>query len=151
MTTRSDRLRRVRRRMRPESTRPAVVVFSACFMLVCAGLVVLCAWLLISTLTSGASPFDTVGIARPTPVWLAMIGCLVGIIGGGALAYENAAYLVRVVRKTPKLVYVSDEVIAQQAKERRAARDRRKAQQRAEWQKRERERNAAREQTGGRS
>lgn len=104
--------------MRPESTRPAVVVFSACFMLVCAGLVVLCAWLLISTFAAGVSPFDSVGVARPTPVWLAVIGCLVGILGGGHFAIENAAYLARVIRKTPKLLPVPQAVL--QAPEKRA-------------------------------
>lgn len=119
--------------MRPESTRPAAVIVGIVVGLVGAGLVVLCVALLVNTFVGGASPFDTVGVARPTPVWLAVIGCLVGIGGGGQLAFENAAYLVRVIRKTPKLVPVPPSVLEAEARQRRERNAGRRARQKREY------------------
>ncbi|MFF2388018.1 hypothetical protein [Agromyces sp. NPDC058104] len=109
MSTRRDRARKLRRRLRPESTRPAVVIASTIVMLICLGVVFLCGWMLVDALVQQIGPFETVGRARPTPAWFAWIGFAVGGAAAAQIAYENAAYLVRVVRKTPKLVPVPRE------------------------------------------
>ncbi|MFE6965486.1 hypothetical protein ACFVAJ_10245 [Agromyces sp. NPDC057679] len=106
MSTRRDRNRRLRRRLRPESTRPAVVVVSTILMLVCLGVAIACGWLLVDAVVQQIGPFETVGRARPTPAWFAWIGFALGGACAGQIAFENAAYLVRVIRKTPKLVPV---------------------------------------------
>lgn len=46
----------------------------------------------------GRQPFVVVGVARHIQVWLAWIGVVIGLVGGGSLVTSSAGYLIRVVR-----------------------------------------------------
>lgn len=47
----------------------------------------------------GIPLFDRVGLARPTPVWLAWVGMAIGLAGGLQLAATNLRYVYRVARR----------------------------------------------------
>lgn len=61
---------------------------------------------MLESVLQQVGPFETVGVARPTPAWFAWIGFVLGGALAGQIALENAAYLVRVIRKKPKLMPV---------------------------------------------
>lgn len=90
--------------MVPESRRPWVVVACTLIGLIGAALAVGCLWLAIDLFRSGFDAFETVGVARPFPAWMALIGFAIGSAAGGQLAWSNGAYLVRVIRRRPRLV-----------------------------------------------
>ncbi|MFF2271756.1 hypothetical protein ACFVTX_05765 [Agromyces sp. NPDC058136] len=106
MSTRHERKKKLRPRYRRESTHPVVVILCTLIMLVCLATAVGCAWMLTSSVVEQIGPFETVGRARPMPAWLAWIGLALGAAVAGQIAFENAAYLVRVIRKKPKRMLV---------------------------------------------
>ncbi|MBD3941281.1 hypothetical protein IF188_06160 [Microbacterium sp. NEAU-LLC] len=87
------------RRLRPREVLTTGGVIASVVMVVFGlGLIVLCVTLLVQELRAGTGIFETVGIAKPTPFWLALIGACLGILGGGKLALDSAGYLVRAAR-----------------------------------------------------
>ncbi|MHC2998242.1 hypothetical protein [Microbacterium sp. HJ5] len=62
-------------------------------------------FLLVEWLTSGMSPFETVGIARPAPLWMAVITAVFAVAGGVGLVWGCAGYLYRCA--TGKVVRLS--------------------------------------------
>jgi hypothetical protein len=95
-------------RYRPESTRPSVIIISAVLGLITAVTAAGCAWLFLSLVVSlfgsGVELGDVVGRARQMPVWFALIGLPLGAAVAGQIAWDSASYLVRVIRRQPKLV-----------------------------------------------
>jgi hypothetical protein len=74
------------------------VIASVVMVLFGVGLIVLCVTLLVQEFSAGTGLFGTVGIARPTPFWVALIGACLGILGGGKLALDSVGYLARAAR-----------------------------------------------------
>ncbi|MGI9822215.1 hypothetical protein [Agromyces sp. Marseille-Q5079] len=108
MSRRHRNRSRERRRYRPESTKPSVVIAMVIVGAITAAVTVVCVWLLVSTIDAGLGPFDSVGVARPTPAWFALIGLALGALAAGKIAWDAGAYLVRVIRKRPKQVLAQD-------------------------------------------
>ncbi|MFE5408236.1 hypothetical protein [Microbacterium sp. NPDC056569] len=91
-------VREMQRRGRKEYLTASAVVASVIIGLIGAAIVVLGAYLFISNvvyLVGGGNPFVMVGIARPTPVWLATIAAVAGIVGGWWLLSMCVGYLYR--------------------------------------------------------
>ncbi|MDW4574258.1 hypothetical protein R8Z57_15870 [Microbacterium sp. M3] len=103
-------LRELRRRGRKEYLTTSAVVVSIVVGLIGIALVILSVYLLLSSmayLIGGGDPFVTVGGSRRTPLWLAIMGTVVGIAGGGSLALTCGGYLYRcatgqVIRLSPE-------------------------------------------------
>ena len=74
------------------------VIAGAVMLLIGLGVAAACGTLLVQMVIDSMGPFDTVGIARPTPAWIALIGFCVGILGGLGYAVESAGYLIRCAR-----------------------------------------------------
>jgi hypothetical protein len=74
------------------------VIASVVMVLVGLGVLGLCGVLLVQTIVESIGPFDTVGIARPTPAWIAIIGLCIGILAGGDFVIDFGGYRVRCAR-----------------------------------------------------
>lgn len=85
-------------RRRNEVLTTGGVIAAAVMALVGIGVLGLCATLLVQLVVDSIGPFDTVGIARPTPAWIAIIGFCVGILAGIDIVVDNVGYLIRVAR-----------------------------------------------------
>ncbi|WP_395245484.1 hypothetical protein ACGGZK_06645 [Agromyces sp. MMS24-K17] len=129
MSRSSTRKRRRRGiRYRPENTSPATIVVSTFVGLFGLAAAVLCVWVVVDAFRAGTGLFDAVGVARPTPLWFALIGCALGFVVGLRFAWDWVTYVVRTIRKTPKLVaYFPD------AEAKAAAAAAARAQARAAW------------------
>jgi len=90
--------RTVLRRRRNEVLTTGGVIAAVVMVLIGLGVLGLCGTLLVQMISDGVGPFGTVGIARPTPAWIAIIGLCVGILGGLDLVVDNSGYLIRCAR-----------------------------------------------------
>lgn len=74
------------------------VIASVVMVLIGLGVLVLCGTLLVQILIDGIGPFGTVGIARPTPAWIAIIGLSLGALAGVEFVVDSVGYLIRAAR-----------------------------------------------------
>lgn len=90
--------RTVLRRRRNEVLTTGGVIAAAVMLLIGLGLAGLSATLLVQLIVDSVGPFETVGIARPTPAWIAIIGFSIGILAGLDFVVDNGGYLIRCAR-----------------------------------------------------
>ena len=88
-----------------ERWRPSSVIGTAVIALLGLALVAL-AVITVPNELWGEPLFDTVGIARPRPVWMAWIAIVVAFVGGIVLFTTCAGYLYRVARGRVPRVHV---------------------------------------------
>lgn len=98
------RKKRIPRVKAPEYLTVGAVIVATVTVLIGAGLALLAAYLIVSSIIDGVSAWDTVGRARPMPAWWALIGALLAIAAGLSIAWENIGYLYRCARgRVPRL------------------------------------------------
>ena len=113
------RKKRIPRVMAPEYLTTGAVIVAAVAVLIGAGLAVLAAYLIVSSIIDGISAWDTVGRARPMPAWWALIGALLAIAAGLSIAGENVSYLYRCARgRVPRLTQKEAARIRERARRR---------------------------------
>lgn len=86
------------RRRRKEVLTTGGVIAAVVAVLIGLALLVLCGILLVQIVVDGIGLFDTVGIARPTPGWIAIIGLGLGVLGGIEFVVDSGGYLIRAAR-----------------------------------------------------
>ncbi|MFD4958719.1 hypothetical protein [Microbacterium sp. NPDC058389] len=86
------------KRRREEVLTTAGVIAAVVLLLVGLAVAGLCATLLVQMVIDSIGPLDTVGIARPTPAWIAIIGLGIGVFAGIGFVVDNGGYLIRAAR-----------------------------------------------------
>ncbi|MBW9095549.1 hypothetical protein JNB62_17865 [Microbacterium jejuense] len=74
------------------------VVVSVVALLAGIGMLWLVGAMVVQTVQDGTGLFDMVGIARPTPLWMAIVALCLLSYAGVAFIVDSAGYLVRAVR-----------------------------------------------------
>lgn len=80
-----------------ERWRPSGIITIAVISLFGLGVIAIAVIAMVTELW-GQPLFDTTGVARPKPVWMAWIGAVVAILGGASLFLTGTGYLIRVAR-----------------------------------------------------
>lgn len=110
-------MRQVRRRQPKEFASVGGVIVAIVVGLLGAALLVLATYLFLSAMTylfNGGNPFVLVGEARPIPLPMAIIGTVVGILGGIYLMWQTFPYLFRCF--TGKLPWLRGEALREHSR-----------------------------------